>query len=299
MTIPHGTILGGLSTVPRLEKAIAAYRDTLGFTLIEQGELPESLAAAWNCPASAGAPYAMLQPASGAPCFFRLVQQPDVAGFKPTTTYGWAAFECTVQDVWHWPDALPADQFEVVGPPKPLAGPEPTFIPMQVFGPGREMLYLNEVLDTPGNPLPMAQSPVDKIFICVLATSDRLATQQWYCDKLALDKAEDWTIPYSMINKAFGLPADHLTTLSMVNAGDMTVVEVDDYPAQTTARHCHSGMLPPGNALVTLAVRNLDACTVEWITPPAARDGRLYEGRRTGTTLGPAGELLELVEVGA
>jgi hypothetical protein len=57
-------------------------------------------------------------------------------------------------------------------------------------------------------------------------------------------------------------------------------------------------MLPPGNALVTLAMRDLDICKVDWIKPPARRDSLLYEGRRAGTTLGPAGELLELVEVG-
>ena len=57
-------------------------------------------------------------------------------------------------------------------------------------------------------------------------------------------------------------------------------------------------MLPPGNALVTLAMRDLDACKVDWITPPVVRDGPLYEGRRAGTCLGYAGELIELVEVG-
>ena len=56
--------------------------------------------------------------------------------------------------------------------------------------------------------------------------------------------------------------------------------------------------MPPGNALVSLAMRELDACKVEWIAPPRRPDGPLYEGRRAGTVRGPAGELLELVEVG-
>ena len=122
--------------------------------------------------------------------------------------------------------------------------------------------------------------------------------RKWYCDALGLEAGEDWTLPYSMINNAFGLPADTLTTLSMVYSGTRTVVEVDDYPASTTKRPRHAGMLPPGNALVTLAMRNLDDCKVEWLTPPTPREGAIYEGRRTATTLGPAGELLELVEVG-
>ena len=39
MSIPLGTIIGGLSTVPDLAKAIRAYRDTLTLDLVEQGAL--------------------------------------------------------------------------------------------------------------------------------------------------------------------------------------------------------------------------------------------------------------------
>ncbi len=299
MTIPHGTILGGLSTVPDLDHAIAAYRDTLGFGLVEQGVVDEALAASWDCPATAGSRYAALRPTSGAPCWFRLVEQPPHPDFKPTTTYGWAAFETTVEDVWHWPDALPPDQFEVVGPPKKLENIEPAFIPMQALGPGREMVYLNQVLgDLPDTDLPRAGSPVDRIFIVVLATPDREASVAWYRDGLGLTRGNDYTLPYSMINDAFALPANHQTTITMVSHGRMPIVEVDDYPLQATHRARHEGMLPPGNALVTLAVRDLDVCTVDWITPPTLREGALYEGRRAACAIGAGGELIECVEVG-
>ena len=197
------------------------------------------------------------------------------------------------------PTALPADRFEIVGPPKELEGIEPAFIPMQVLGPGREMLYLNQVLrDMPDSDLPRARSPVDRIFICVLAAPDREATVGWYRDRLRLERGADFTIPYTMINRAFDLPAETKTTLTMVSAGRMPIVEVDDYPPAATPRPRLEGHLPPGNALVTLAVSDLDRCDVEWLAPPTPRDGALYEGRRMGTTLGSAGELLELVEVG-
>ena len=299
MSMAHGTILGGLSTVSDLALGLVSYRDTLGLELVEQGEIDEALAQSWGCPANAGSRYAALRPQSGASCWFRLVEQPVCPDFRPTTTYGWAAVECTVQDVWCWPEALPRDRFEIVGPPKEITGMEPAFIPMQVLGPGREMVYLNQVLrDMPDSDLPRAASPVDRIFICVLAAPDREAAAAWYRDRLGLDRGADFTIPYTMINRAFELPNDHLTTLTMVSAGRMPIVEIDDYPAVATARPHHDGMLSPGNALVTLAVRDLDGCTVEWITPPAPRGGALYEGRRAATTLGPAGELLELIETG-
>ncbi len=48
MTIAHGTILGGLSTVPDIDVAIAAYRDTLGLDFVERAILPEGLARSWG-----------------------------------------------------------------------------------------------------------------------------------------------------------------------------------------------------------------------------------------------------------
>jgi catechol 2,3-dioxygenase-like lactoylglutathione lyase family enzyme len=300
MSIAHGTILGGLSTVPELGRGIAAYRDVLGLELVEEGRLPGELAASWGCPASADAPYAVLRPASGAPCWFRLVEQPSHPAFKPTTTYGWAAFEATVADVWHWPEALPSELFTIVGPPKTLENIAPAFIPMQALGPGGEMLYLNQVLaDLADTDLPRAQAPVDRIFIVVLAAPDREAAVAWYIERLGLARGADYTLPYSMINKAFALPPETLTTITMVKHARMPIVEVDDYPAAATARPRHEGMLPPGNALVTLAVRDLDSCCADWLTPPRAREGALYQGRRAATTIGAAGELIECVEVGA
>ena len=300
MSIAHGTIMGGLSTVPDLESALRGYRDCLGLELVEQGELPDDLAASWGCSGNRGSRYSVLRSKSGEPCWFRLVEQPDHPEFKPTRSYGWAAFECTVENVWHWPEVVEDAGFTIVGPPKKLENIEPAFIPMQVLGTGREMVYLNQVLnDMPGTDLPRAGSPVDRIFIVVLATPDRNASVAWYADRIGLTRGADYTLPYSMINNAFGLPADTQTTITMVQHERMPIVEVDDYPNETRVRPRHTGMLPPGNALVSLAVRDLEACDVDWIAPPVVREGPLYEGRRAATTLGAGGELLELIEVGA
>lgn len=298
MNIAHGTILGGLSVVPDLDAALAAYAGTLGLDLVARSALPADLAADWGCPASAGAPYAVLRPSSGAPCWLRLVEQSPVAEFLPTTSFGWGAFELTVQDVFGWPARLAGSGFDVVGAPRHLPGMD-AFVPMQVLGPGREMLYLNEVFaDMATLDLPRAHALVDHVFIVILATPDRAATCDWYARVLGLDLGPLFEMPVQMINNAFGLPTTHVTALQMVGAGRMPIIEVDDYPPQAGPRPCHAGMLPPGNALVTLAVRDLDACACDWISPPVLREGPLYEGRRAATVIGPAGEILELVEVG-
>lgn len=294
--LTHGRILGGVVATPDLSAALADYRDRLELQLVDDGPVPPALARSWGAPGLAGARMAVLRPRSGAPSFLRLVEQPVPADFRPTRTFGWAAYELTVQDVYGWPARLAGSGFEIVGPPKPIEN-LPYFVPMQIIGRGREMLYLNEVAsNTPGSDLPKAQSISDHIFIVILATADREAAMAWYQERLGLDAGGVYTLEYTMINKAFGLAAGTESTISMLQKGRLPIIEVDGYPPAATARATDAGLLPPGNALVTLAVAGLPA-DVEWLAPPAPRDGALYEGRRAGTLRGPAGELLELVEI--
>ncbi len=296
--LTHGRILGGVITTPDLDAALADYHGCLGLDIVEEGKLDARLAASWGCPHSAGAPYALLRPQSGAHCFIRLVEAPVPDDFKPTRTYGWAAYELTVKDVFGWPDRLQGSGFTIVGPPKALEG-MPSFIPMQVTGRGREMIYLNEVADNmPTSDLPKAQSLTDHIFIVILATPDREASLKWYEKALNLDISSSYTLAYSMINKAFGLADDYRTTITMVQKGRLPIVEVDDYPAEATERQGDPQSLPPGNAMIALAVDDLDALDVAFFTAPAVHDGPLYGGRRSATVKGLAGERIELIEIG-
>jgi hypothetical protein len=161
------------------------------------------------------------------------------------------------------------------------------------------MIYLNETLmSMPGTDLPPANAPVDHMFIVILAAPDRAASVAWYRDRLDLDEADTFTLEYTMINQAFGLPAGTTSALTMMQKGKLPIIEIDDYPPQASARPCHAGCLPPGNALVTLGVRSLDAVKVDFIAPPVVRSGALYGGRRAATVWGAAGELVELLEIG-
>ncbi len=294
----HGQILGGTLTTPDLDLALTDYRDRLGLTVIDQGTLPADLTASWATPASTGARFATLQPSSGAPCFVRLVEQPTPHDFKPTRTYGWAAFEITVQDVYGWPAKLDGSGFDIVGPPKEIEG-LPYFVAMQMTGRGREMIYLNEVRqNTPSSDLPRAASPVDHIFIVILACADRPAALDWYADKLMLDIGGSYTIDYTMINKAFALSDGTQSTITMVQKGRLPIIEVDGYPDAATVRPGPDDALPAGNAIVTLAVDSLDALSLDFVTPPKKRDGPFYADRRSATVIGPAGERIELIEIG-
>jgi catechol 2,3-dioxygenase-like lactoylglutathione lyase family enzyme len=296
--LTHGQILGGTITTPDLDLALSDYRDRLGLTVVEQGTLAADLPASWATPASTGARFATLQPTSGAPCFLRLVEQPTPPDFKPTRTYGWAAFEITVQDVYGWPANLDGSGFDIIGPPREIEG-LPYFVAMQMTGRGREMIYLNECRqNTPSSDLPKATSPVDHIFIVILACADRRAALDWYATKIGLDIADSHTIEYTMMNKAFGLSDGSESTITMVQKGRLPIVEVDGYPDTATIRPGPGDALPAGNALVTLAVDSLDALGLDWISPPQALSGPMYQNRRAATAIGPAGERLELIEIG-
>ncbi len=294
--VTHGQILCGTATTPDLDAALGDYRDCLGLSVVERGTVAADLAASWDAPATIGSRYALLQPTSGARAFIRLIEQPVPADFVPVKTFGWAAFEITVRDVFGWPEKLAGSGFHIVGPPKEIPG-LPYFVAMQMLGRGREMIYLNEVRsNTPTSDLPPAQSPVDRLFIVILACADRPAVLDWYARRLHLDIGADYTIPYTMISKAFGLPDDHRSTITMAQNGRMPIIEVDGYPDAATPRGTNTGQLPPGNAMVTLAVDDLGALDLDWTLAPVTRHGALYVGARVATLRGPAGELLELVE---
>ena len=294
----HGRIKCGTACTPDLDGALSDYRDLLGLSLVEQDRVSEDLARSWNAPKAAGQRYALLQPQSGAECFIRLVEAPLHPDFVPTRTYGWAAFELTVKDVYELAERVQNSGFEIVGPPKPIEG-LPYFVPMQVLGRGKEMVYFNQVaMDTPSSDLPKARSDVDHIFIVVLATSNRPRTLEHLKSRLHLDEGGSYTINYTMINKAFGMPDGTESTITMIQKGRLPISEVDGYPVAATQRPKHDGMLPPGNAIVTLAVDSFDQLSIDLISPPQRRQGPLYGGRHAATAIGSAGELLELIELG-
>lgn len=296
--LTHGRILGGIVTTPDLAGSIRDYRGMLGLELVDRAQVPDVLAASWGCPDSAGAMMATLVPTSGAHCAIRLVEQDVPDDFRAVSSFGWASYEITVQDVYGWPEKLGGSGFDIIGPPREIEG-LPYFVAMQMTGRGREMIYLNEVrMDTPSSDLPKANSPIDHIFIVILATPDRESTVDWYLNKLKLDEGGTYTLEYTMINKAFGLADGTQSSITMVQKARLPIIEVDDYPDAAIIRPGGERRLPGGNALVSLAVDSLDALALDYITPPVARMEMPYGGRRAATVFGPAGERLELIEIG-
>ena len=293
----HGRLMCGTVLAPDFEASLADYRHELELGVVEEGRVPDSLAACWGAPAMAGRRFALLAGEGASPGFLRLVEGRGVAGYRPLCSFGWAAFECTVADAFALHESIDKTAFAVLGAPKLVPGFD-NFIPFQVRGRSGEVLYLNTVLNgsMAGLDLPHAKAPVDRMFIAVLAAGDRAASVRFQVEALGLEEGETWIIPYSMINQSFGLPEDHQTAMTMTKAGRMPVAEVDQYPNGATARAGAPGELPPGNALVSLFVADLDAIGAPFLGPPVRLDGPLYGGGRTATVRGPEGALFELLE---
>lgn len=296
-------IVATTATVPQLDSAVACYADYLGYRALESGTVDASLAASWGRGGSAGARYVTMQAAGETDTYVRLIEATAVPGYRPLTSFGWTAFEIIVDDVHALAERLADSPFTIIGPPKPLQF-MPSIIAMQVVGPGGECLYFTvESGDRDTSILPPPSGPIGRTFIVVCASGDFNAMLRWYVDRFSLRERPVRQAKVDIVQRAQGLSADHAIELSAIGMRERgNLIELDGYPVGPDrvagVRPGDSAMLPAGNALVTLEVEGLDSVAELAIVPPASRAEAIYNGRRTCTVIGTAGELLELVEAG-
>lgn len=288
----------GTVSVADVDASRATYEQWLDYSTIETGVVSDELAASWGAPGKSGSRFAVLQPQSKADIYLRLVEQEPVADYVPLVTYGWAALEFCVEDVLKVNERMLKSPFEIIGPPRKIEGLD-AIHPMQVKGPDGEICYFTQInSDLPEFTLPRAGCFIDHLFINVLAASDMEVTQRWMIDHIGLATGrERMEIVYTMLAGAFGTPMDELHAIStMIHEKDV-FFEVDQMPAAATKRPVREGELPPGVAMTTIRIPDIDAITSPFITPIARREGAIYGGQRSGTVRDPDGALLELVEV--
>ena len=297
---PQSALLGKIRVVTvgsRDVERFTTWYAALGFKKVESGRVPEALARSWGAPKSAARKYVILR--AGTPDFFvRAVEVDDVPGYKAATTTGWNAFEFVVKDINATHEKIKASPFPIIAAPKSLGGKFASIWAMQARGPDEEVLYLT--LDT-GDPakssLPQAQSDIDRVFIAIVAGRDMSAMEQFYRDTFGLTQTVGFDMPVPNLARPLGLPDTHVFPLLLVRAGaPASNVELDGYPAHVPDRPRANGQLPPGNALVSFTVKNLDDIIAPFAGPAARGAGSVYGSHRTATVTGAAGELIELIE---
>lgn len=291
--IKMGTI--GCRDLPRTEDW---YTNWLGYSVVERGRITADLAGSWGTPNMVDRAYFLMQPESGTDVFIRAVETDEIDGYRAMTTFGWNSFEIIVQDVYALNDRLLKSPFEIIGGPEALSS-ESTIHAMQVIGPSEEVLYLTQETDPNATLLPKPDSFVDRPFIMVLACPDVDAIVDFYGSKFGVfgrgRSGEGMAI--GIINRAQGLPEDHKFHMGFMRFADHGhYIEIDGYPNSATPRPRAEGQLPPGNAMCSFNVDNLDELDVNFVSSPVRNESRAYGNNRSATLIGPAGELTELIE---
>ena len=285
-------------SAPDLGEAERAYHAQLGYQVVERAQVSQVLANGWDAPAMQGRDYVLMQPASGEPVYLRIVAgEPALPGYAPLRTFGWNANEILVEDPRELAPRIGAP-FKVIGEPRPLDF-NPNIIAMQVTGPAGEVNYFTRIPPTGSIfNLGSAKSFVDRTFIVVVGGPDVEALRAFYRDVLQAPTTDPQPTKINVLQDAYGLSPDAETRMGIVQFPASFLIELDQYPAGAISRPIRPGHLPPGIAMVTFAVKSFDSVHLPWKVAPAARSEAPYNGRRAGLLIGPAGEWIELVEMG-
>lgn len=284
-------IRGVTCCVPDLQAIEESYGKWLDYQVLERGVVPAAVAGAWGAPRTAGAAYLTLGPSSGEAVYLRFVEDERSRDWRALTTHGWNVAEFVVQDVDALAASLRSSPFRIIGPPTSLQR-FPMIRAMQVLGPAGECMYFTQVGPGSGLNLASAESFVGRVFIVVAGGPDLDAMFDAYG---RFDNAVDPPVStrVRVISLLNGLSEETEYSHGLVKLGCGTLIELDQYPAQTHPRTVERGALPPGMAMVSFALSGADhGDDLDWSVPA------LFPGTQASavTTHGAIGELIELVK---
>lgn len=277
-----------------VDAGVAAYRDYLDYRLGFDGRVSAGLAEQWGATGMVGRRYVVMHPQHVEDRYLRIVEIDPVAEYRPFRTLGWNAIEIIVRDTDVMADRLRQSPFQIVGEPHDLSFSD-AIRAMQAIGPAGEVIYLT-MLKRPVEAfdLPSVRGEVGAPFI-VISGGDLAALKKHYVGAFGLPEAPEMVGRISVLSNAYRMPEDTGHRIAALPLGDANYIELDQYPDAAVARPCTEGHLPPGQSLVTFEVADLDQIAAVWRSPPRCLDEPPYAGRKAGTTVGPAGEWIEIV----
>lgn len=286
------------TAAPDVDEFVDWYARGFGHHISESGTVTSTLAKAWGAPATAGRRYALLSLPSSPDVYLRVVESPPVPDFEPLLTFGWNAFEIILDDIQAVRARLANSPFKIIGEPRPL-GFRPSIYAMQVVGPGKEVLYLaTETGDRSISPLPAPHGLVGRPFIMVLGGPDVMAMRDFYTQTFNLEPHPIRASRGQTLQRAWGGTEDGTHPITLLRFREHgNSMELDGYVKPGLCpRPQVQGELPSSNAMATFSVPSLDDLELPFIEPPTTHEGLAYTGTRAATFIGPAGELVELIE---
>ncbi len=283
-----------------LAQSEAAYRDHLGYRVVDRGELPQALAEAWGTPAMRARRFVLMRPARGRAGYLRFVAATDVGNYAPMRTTGWNAIEILVRQPDVLARRLQDSPFQVIAPPAFLSERRNTRA-FQALGPNQELLYFTRVLDLRRSQFTLdhAAAEVGRTFIMVLGGRSMPELRRFYGEVLGQQLAGPVPYRVTVLSQAYGRPDNTEYPLMIAQLPTRSLLEFDEYPPQARDRFRRPGELPGGVAMVGFAVCRLESpkpARRKLAARPAAIDMLPYQGRRVAAMRGPAGEWLELIE---
>jgi len=291
-----------------LERALAAWTETLGWEVAERRRSRGELAELWDIDEAAYPEAAIVVSPGTARGFIRLVQGPedDTSGsFHHPGPFN-AELLCRDVDELHERLAGSAD-FERLCEPTTYDLGSTGGACSRSFatrGPGGAGIFFTTYLSVPPpRQLPVCEHLVGPMFNAACAVRDGAAMELFWESILGANRRLEGRIASPAINRILDLPADWGFHMVVYKGEGDGLVEIDvhehDLPEGFGSP---TGRLKPGNSFLTLETRDLPS-----LMERAAAAGRVraparplaaypYDGRRAGLLVGPADELVEIVE---
>lgn len=272
------------------------YTKWLDYEVIESSLVSEEMSLSWGTPGSMGRPFILLRPSSKEDVYIRAVEIDKVKSYKAMNSWGWNAIEIICDDIDKIHSKLISSEFRHIGGPENLMGGNSSIRASQYIGPAEEVIYLTcETGDRSKSNLPLPKSEIGRIFIMILAGIDLDKMESFYSDLFKINKKTGYRFlsKGGLISKLQGLPKDEEFNLGLIRLREKgNSIELDEYKENTGPRKNSNGQLPPGIAMTTFNVDNLDNINVNFIH----KFIKEYNGKRSGVFIGPCGELTELIE---
>ncbi len=282
-----------------IKSTITLYRNWLKYNLVEEGILDSVITKSWGTPKMLGKPYALLQSKSGDDVYLRVVQGTVPENYKAMTTFGWNAIEIIVDNPDSVYTSLANSAFVHLDGPSNLGDELSTIRAVQFKGPSEEVFYFTtDTGDRSKSTLLTPRVAIDRPFIMVVAGPNARTLTDFYKSTFGTNEAFYIKTPISLVASAQDMPTDYKFNLGLVRLGAFSnSIEIDGYSENATKRYVAEGELPPGVSIATFTVKNLDLIDSKlFVSVPTKHSGIAYKGNRTGTIIGPAGEMIELIE---
>lgn len=292
-----------------LDEGVTALRDDLGFGLRAEGVLGDDLAAALGVSSTAHPRFAVLGAPGVSRGFIRLIEGPSNDESGTFHKRGLFNAEILTRDVAALFERLQAStHFHLVSGLNTYdlsgAGGGAVSRSFATRGPGGAGFFFTQYLKVPPpRTLPVCETLVGPMFNAAASTDRQPPVEVFYEKVLGMNRRLCGRLTQPSVNRIIGLPDDWGFMMLVYKGEGDGLIEIDIHEHEVPLEpKVPDDQLRPGNAMLTLETRDLDAILQRAkgagfsATPARMIAASPYDHRRTAVLRGPAGERIELVD---